>query len=58
MEQGELEEGKPYFNAMREKENRERNDWIEKSKAVESFRSAEIEDWALINQPGTTWTEE
>lgn len=24
MEQGELEEGKPYFNAMRKKENRER----------------------------------
>jgi hypothetical protein len=37
-----MEEGKPYFNAMREKENRERKDPIEKSKAIEFFRSGVI----------------
>lgn len=42
LEQVELEEGKPYFNAMRKKENRERKDWIKKSKAIEFFRSAVI----------------
>ena len=32
--------------------------WIEKSKAIEFFRSADIGDCALISRPGTSQTED